>query len=253
MLIKHIFPSAPAPTTTIHGDDAEWTTKQDVFSRSYDEVLAALKHQDDKLNRTLTAIAFLTAAGVTLFVRAPNQSVHFRESTVSVPAFFFIVFLVAVVLALGLALAAIGPSVPFKPLFAWDKAGGRPRPTRSPSLIFYAAIARDADWGARIDASGSELRQSLARNFHHEAQTIAYRVNYKIERSRESGAFVQLTALSLALLGVFSASRFSLETRWWISAGLLIALLGAPLLDLSHMQATRFGEEDPISGFRTSR
>ena len=46
---------------------------QDVFARSYDEVLAALKHQDDKLNRTLTALAFLTAAGVALFARAATS------------------------------------------------------------------------------------------------------------------------------------------------------------------------------------
>src|SRR4051794_32943287 len=53
-------PSTPAPESLAA---EEWEKRADVFARSYDEVLAALKHQDDKLNRTLTALAFLTAGG----------------------------------------------------------------------------------------------------------------------------------------------------------------------------------------------
>ena len=42
--------------------------REKVFSKSYDEVLLLLKHEDDKINRVLTALAFLTAAGVTLYI-----------------------------------------------------------------------------------------------------------------------------------------------------------------------------------------
>jgi hypothetical protein len=38
------------------------------FKESYNEPLLFLKHQDDKINRVLTALAFLTAAGVTLYI-----------------------------------------------------------------------------------------------------------------------------------------------------------------------------------------
>jgi hypothetical protein len=64
---------------------AKWA----IFQHSYDEVLAALKHQDDKLNRTLTALAFLTAAGVGLYTRfgaGPLPPVGFAGSGPSVTA-----------------------------------------------------------------------------------------------------------------------------------------------------------------------
>src|SRR5437764_717220 len=82
----------PAPTDP-GSEGSEWEGRSEVFARSYDEVLAALKHQDEKLNRTLTAIAFLTAAGVTLFTRLSGSPIRFPESRISVTAFFFVVFL----------------------------------------------------------------------------------------------------------------------------------------------------------------
>jgi hypothetical protein len=72
-----------------------WPAKAAIFEKSYDEVLTALKHQDDKLNRTLTAIAFLTAAGVTLFANLAVKiapPVRFPESAWNVTSFFFLTF-----------------------------------------------------------------------------------------------------------------------------------------------------------------
>ena len=94
-------------------------SKPFVFEHSYNEVLAALKHQDDKLNRTLTALAFLTAAGVTLFlslerIAEPREPVYFAEGGPSVTAVMFVIFLAAVALALLTALAAIGPGTPLR-------------------------------------------------------------------------------------------------------------------------------------------
>jgi hypothetical protein len=212
-----------------------WQVKRDVFARSYDEVLAALKHQDDKLNRTLTAIAFLTAAGVTLFARPPGKAfVRFPESATSVRAVFFVIFLAATVFALILALAAIGPSTPYP---SRSSRSRRPR-----SLIFYALIKSDPDWDRYIEAPAPELVEKLARNFHKEAFLISRRVVYKVARSRESGAFVQLAILALSLLGIFSIGGFSLAVRWWISCALIGSLLLAPFLDRREMSMFEFGE-----------
>ena len=57
-------PAVREPHAAVPKD--EWTGRAEIFEHSYDEV-TALKHQDDKLNRTLTALAFLTAAGIALF------------------------------------------------------------------------------------------------------------------------------------------------------------------------------------------
>jgi hypothetical protein len=219
-------------------------TKPFIFERSYDEVLAALKHQDDKLNRTLTALAFLTAAGVTLFlslerIAEPRDPVYFPEGGASVTAVMFVIFLVAVALALITALAAIGPGTPLR------FRSGAARSERT-SLLFYALIATDSNWEGRYELQDNELNDELGRNFHAEAQNIAKRVRYKVARSRESGAFVQLAILSLTLLGIFEARGLTHSARWWIVSALIVVVLALPLWELVQMQ--RYGYEDPNWG-----
>jgi hypothetical protein len=223
-------------------------SRRDVFARSYDEVLAVLKHQDDKLNRTLTAIAFLTAAGVALFARVANARLHFPESGTSIPAVLFVVFLIATALAVVLALVAIGPSASY-PFLGSETARQRRREAYLPeerSLIFYLSITRDPEWEHYVSRDDRDLLGQLARNFHREARVLAHRVEYKVARSRESGAFVQLAILALALLGIFSISGLSLDTRWWLATGLVLALLVMPFVDLLHMRKSHF-EDRPIA------
>ena len=204
------------------------TEKVEVFRTSYTEVLTALKHQDDKLNRMLTALAFLTAAGVAIFVQV-DSVVQFDHRGPSVGAILFVVFVGAVALALLSALSAIGPG---KPLDA--EGNGRP------SLLFYPQIARD-DWTAMRRKSPRELEQLLVKNYHSEARDIAYRVRYKVARARESSAFVQLAIVSLMLLGVFQAQPLSATTRWWIASGLIIVVLLGPFLELAQMRRYKYG------------
>lgn len=208
-----------------------WAGKGRVFEYSYDEVLSALKHQDDKLNRTLTAIAFLTATGVAIFVGISSKVPAPRfaaEPRLVVTTFFFVVFLSSVVFALVFALAAIGPSEAL-PRLRWRAP--EEKIDKWPSLLFYARIVHDGKWPSHLRAPLSWLDKSLAMSFHDEALTIARRVDFKVARSRESGACVQLAVLSLSLLGLFSLVDLSLATRWWIASGLLIGMLALPLWD----------------------
>lgn len=220
-------PEATSPAheaATTEGATLDAMTRKEVFARGYDEVLAALKHQDDKLNRTLTALAFLTAAGVTLFTRETDSTVRFPESGTSISAFFFAVFLGATALALILVLAAIGPSTYYRNN---GESGG--------SLLYYSKIANDESWSRYATDPTEELLGRLVSNLHGETRYIAKRTVYKVARSGESGAFVQLAILSLALLGVFSIDAFSLSTQWRIASAVVILLLVAPLWDLWAM------------------
>jgi hypothetical protein len=213
--------------------DDPWKVKAEVFEKSYDEVLAGLKHQDEKLNRTLTAIAFLTAAGVAIFaniaIKAGPPVVFPHEAAIRTTSFFFVTFLSFVVFALAFALAAIGPSEAL-PRLAFHEYKPQLHETW-PSLLFYAKILRDPDWTSHIEREASWLKECIARNFHSECYTLAKRVDYKIARSRESGACVQLAVLSLSLLGIFSVRQFSIDTRWWIASVLFIGTLALPLWD----------------------
>lgn len=215
-----------------------WKARADVFEHSYDEVLAATKHQDDKLGRSLAAIAFLTAAGVSLYNGVGKDSeVPLGSEPLSAPTFFFAVFIVAVVFAVAASLAAIGPSSHYQ---------GAGVQTFKPSLLFYARIARDRDWSAYIDGAPEELIQRLARDFHDEAQDIARRVEYKLARAREAAAFINVAAISLALLTVFSLGGIGEAVRWWVAATLLTVFSLGPLLDYRLMRLFGFVKKQDV-------
>lgn len=223
-------PPAPAGPT-------EWEKRKGIFEKSYSEVLAALKHQDDKLGRALAAQAFLTAAGITIFTQLGVKStLTFDGQELTAPRFFFIVFLVSIALALGFTLAAIGPSTPYKTNETSEKT----------SLIYYGLIRKDEKWDSYLeDSSIDELTKMLATNFHAEAKGLARRVNYKIRRAREAGAFLTLALTALAVLGVFSLVDIDAETRWWIASGVLVLSCLLPHWDYFHMSRLEFPDDDP--------
>jgi len=213
-------------------------SKQQIFKLGYDEVLAALKHQDEKVNRTLTALAFLTVAGVALYTQLrpkvqdpPASPVRFNDAGPEVPAVMFVIFLVAVAFALLSALAATGPA-------------GRVRFSNPPddrederSLLYHASIGRmrSKQWNEYLGWEEANLVDKLGENFHRETRRLARRVEYKIARARESGAFVQIAILALALLGIFQVSGLCASTRWCIAAWLLTVALLAPLWEIVPM------------------
>jgi hypothetical protein len=226
-------------TTTPSSLEGEgWKDKGEVFKNSYQEVLAALKHQDDKLGRALTAIAFLTAAGVALYTQIGTDSkLTFDSQSMPVTTFFFMAFVISIVLALGFILAAIGPSTTYRDpnqLYPVDR-----------SLLFYSSIRTDKAWDKYMDESVGSLHERLARNFHYEAKNLSKRVHYKVARSREAGAFVYLAVLSLTLLGIFSVSPIHRDTRWWIASGVLLLISLLPVWDRWQMQHFEFPEAIP--------
>ncbi|HEY7875716.1 MAG TPA: hypothetical protein VIG64_11410 [Actinomycetota bacterium] len=217
----------------------EWQAKTEIFKVSYDEVLSAVKHHDDKLNRMLTGIAFLTAAGITVYTQLRDSDdflplMTFDRTSLDVSTFFFIAFLVSVALALLLTLAGLGPTSHF---------GSRdPAEKQDYSLIYFALIAEDKGkkWAHLIDRESAVLREALARNYHREAQDISRRVEYKIARTREASAFLHLVVSSLGLMGIFSLTDLGAEARWWIATGFLLFLMLLPVWDMWRMTQSRF-------------
>ena len=211
--------------------------KVEVFEKSYSEVLSALKHQDDKLNRTLTALAFLTAAGVAIYVNLedPDDVIRFGGTGPSVTAVLFVVFLGSVALALLTALAAIGPGRPLM----------KPSTELGASLLYYGHIAKNGEWWDKLLGwSADDLNNKLARNYHAEAHDIAKRVRYKVGRARESGAFVQLAIVSLTLLGIFETRPLGLAACWWIAMGLITVVLLGQLWELLQMKHYGYDNAD---------
>lgn len=217
-------------------------TAVDIFETSYDEVLAALKHQDDKLNRTLTALAFLTAAGVALMLNVRNVEGEIPMTLGNGPEaadVAFVVFFSAVVVALALALAAIGPSSPL----SFPRTPGTPH-----SLLFWGEIERDDEWDAWLAKDAADLEREYLGDLHGETKRIAQRTRYKMTRARESSAFVHLAIVCLGLIGIFGTGALSEQARWWIASALITVTLVLPLVDGLHMKLTAFPEIGAASG-----
>lgn len=214
--------------------------RKEIFEHSYDEVLSVLKHQDDKLNRTLTALAFLTVAGVALFPKLSDESTRFNNAGPEVSALFFVAFLIAVAIGVIVTLTAIGPG---RPLPNPPSSSAHHEP--EPSLLYYAAISRDPQWEeTTFGRPTKDLMETLAKNFHKEAKAISYRVNYKVARIREANAWVQFAIVALALMGIFGVSGLSPSAKWWTATALLTAVIAMPFWDLWMMRDTKYAQGD---------
>src|SRR5690349_18299080 len=62
-------PGSPGPPS----EGTNIDRKLELITTSYDQVLDATKHQDDKIGQLLTSIAFLTAATIALAALEPAQ------------------------------------------------------------------------------------------------------------------------------------------------------------------------------------
>lgn len=176
---------------------------------TYAEVLDATKHQDDKIGRILTGIAFLTAAAVAVVVPTAAARTQFdvRASTgtvtsvplVGVATVCFLLCLLASVVLLLLAL-----NVPLK----------RAKPPTSPdehdlrgSSIFVVSIADRSleqwqqEWRERGDlaAKADAFRRDLVGQYSTESHNLAQRVQLKNRRNREAVAVFVFGLLFLAI------------------------------------------------------
>lgn len=93
-------------------DLAEAKERFDLAKLAYDEVLDATKHQDDKVGRFLTAIAFLTAAAIAFCTRSDVLGVRYDlDGSVPLPGVLFAGFIVFVVVAVVFLLMALGQAL----------------------------------------------------------------------------------------------------------------------------------------------
>jgi|SRR5579862_2090977 len=172
-----------------------------MLEKSYQEVLDATKHQDDKVGRVLTAAAFLTTGAIALVTHTYAPSVRLVLPDGSIPivtigvAIFFSCTAYAVI-ALLLSLAT--PHV-----YLSDVDHG------FESLLFFHEIGRlsrtdwERRWTGRDDATVDKLQKSYLR----ESLNLARRVKLKYRRTShavrvfEVGIFYLVVGVTAFLLG----------------------------------------------------
>lgn len=192
---------------------SSWEVRSKVFQHSYGEVLAFLKHEDDKIGRVLTALSFLTAAGVALFVFQGHAHDPLRlDGTLDAADFLFAGFTVSLVLALLAILAALDPTSQTPRFLA--------RPSGRQSILFYHSIYERRGWSA-LNADPGYLEEALAESFHQDTEELARRAEHKVQRFADARVFVHLAVVMLALLGIARSDALSATTRWWLMVSVL--------------------------------
>ena len=210
-----------------------------IFRESYNEALLFLKHQDDKINRVLTALAFLTAAGVSLYIFSrPQQAADspmFENAYFGADDYFFASFLIGLFVSVAFALVALDPTS-FVPRFF------RPISDRSSSLLFYRAMADQSkeEWDRIYD--DPNLSERLARAFHADARRLSNRAVHKVRRFSSANAVVQFTVATLTLLGVMRLATLDVADRWWLATAVLIGYSALPALDFLYFRFLDFPE-----------
>lgn len=154
---------------------------------SYREVLDATKHQDDKVGRFLTAIAFLTAATITFGTRSDVLDIRYAvDGLLPLPALLFAGFLLLVVIAVVFLLMALGQAL-------------RPPTGKKESYLFFLLIARlpIEQWRARWSdgVRTADLQRAITADLVAESYNIAVRAEKKYRRTGEAQ-----TVFTVALL-----------------------------------------------------
>ncbi len=165
---------------------------------AYKEVLDATKHQDDKIGRFLTGIAFLIAGALVFTSPEVLQASYLVGAThLRLPAIALITFMVLVVLSLLLYVLAMGAplTTPSPPAT---------RQSRDRSHLFFLLIARETkeSWERLWDDASSleELERQLLYEYLRETRNIAQRADQKYQRANEASALF-VAALLFFLLG----------------------------------------------------
>ncbi|MDQ1436850.1 MAG: hypothetical protein QOK43_479 [Acidimicrobiaceae bacterium] len=165
---------------------------------AYKEVLDATKHQDDKVGRFLSAIAFLTGAAIAFATRKEILEIKYDVGgKIALPAGLFLVFVVLVLVAVTVFLFGMGQTL---------RLPGASSPGKTPlarSRLFFMSIAdkpRD-DWEAMWsdDIDVTRLRSEMTSNLVIETHNLAVRADQKYQRSGEAQAVFTISLVAFGL------------------------------------------------------
>lgn len=167
--------------------------------QTYAEVLDATKHQDDKINRFLAAIAFLTTGAIAFLFSTDVLSVHHQIGSRQIPliAIFAGLYLVLTVAAVTLLMLSLSAELrlPGRRSPSWDKV------SLDRSYLYFSMIADRpvGPWMTEWDQPIDRLEHELRFQYTSEAHNLAERARVKYGRTDEAAALFILALMFLAV------------------------------------------------------
>lgn len=190
-----------------------------LLKESYDEILAATTHQDDKVGRLITSSAFLTAASLALAGLGSasglkrTYDVLGAGQNVALALWVFSGYLVCIGLATTLFVQAI--STPLRiPAFVPTAMPSKDSDAdhRPVSMFYFYPIsgATLQEWRAQWrGADSTDLANQYEDDLLRETHNLAVRADYKYSRSNEGVAFLSLAILLFLCSAVLILRAFA--------------------------------------------
>lgn len=183
----------PVPPEPLADEAPDADYRLERLRESYCEVLAATKHEDDKVGRFLGVIAFLVAGALIFAQQADVLRARYDLGVeLALPALALAAFLFFITLAVLLYVLAIAAPVTIPP--------GSEGEVRH-SHLFFLLIAQETkeSWGAQWDLDKMTLREKLTNEYRGEILNLGQRTHNKRRRSEEASA---LFAAALLFFGL---------------------------------------------------
>jgi len=209
--------TTPDPNASAVPSTQEDEPRMELIRWSYAEVLDATMHQDDKIGRFLTAIAFLTTGGIALLFRSDLLAAEVSFGGAQVPghghypllAAAALLFVACVISAVVLLLQSLSA-----PLRMPGSQAGYGHPLDGSRLFFsYIGNASADDWleSWKTPTVGT-IRHQMYGQYVNETHNLSERARLKYQHTREASTLFILGLVFLAA-GIFLAafaSRYGL-------------------------------------------
>ncbi|WP_324276633.1 hypothetical protein [Blastococcus brunescens] len=209
--------------------------------QTYVEVLDATKHQDDKVNRFLVAIAFLTTGAIAFVLKTELLGIRYivdneRLPLIAVAAAMYLVMTIAAVILLLMAL-----STELKlPGRSQQQTGEDVRLDKS--LLYFQMIGSQPlrQWFRRWDQPDDQLEDLLRKQYLREAHNLSERARVKYGLTDEAAALYIYGLMWLAtglLLGTHASQRPSMLRVTTAGQHLTLPLAFWPLVIMTSIFA----------------
>jgi hypothetical protein len=221
-----------------------WRERVDIFRAAYDDVVSFNRHYDERLRTLITALSFLTVAGITLFIFNPADASHPADLTFDGHSWnaanvFFLTFMVAVASSLASAVTGMDPTS-HRPHFVGEKPN-------SESMLYYEAIAAPAaTWQELRDATPLQLQRHLAESYRRDAEALARRARHKVLRTGIAQAYMSVAVIALVLLAIVRLPDSGAQRRADLVLLAILLFASIPFFTYRFFRAVRFPTLDRL-------
>jgi|GEM_PF-2549352 hypothetical protein len=177
----------------------------------FDHLYAMLRHEDEKANRILGAMAFIALAGSALAIPFFEATIgtQLKVFGISLGLLLFFAFFVLLTVGTLFILAALGPVVHIKA--TWVEPEEKKKKRWLPSILYFKDISNVSmeEWtGYFKETDEADLVEKLCRDHVAQSYALANRAKYKAKCIKTSKIFFRF---SLIFLLIFIMSGFCLD------------------------------------------